>query len=257
MALHFADHPQERFRHAPLSSVLCQLRFKNPIFALATDVGVTGFQEAVRRHYPNTQAESGTQLGLTPQGVNVQQTVPTWRFSSESGDWRVGLGVDFVSLETPNYTHFDDFYERLDGILAVLDRTVHPGASARIGLRKVNEIKRPVAAPHEWTRYIRSELLGALAVDSFPTGVKFAFAELRFEDGDNELAIRHGLHPVEAGTYVLDMDYSTETEQEIAATPELRDLFRHFSAGMTSFFYYVAEPELIREMDAYPKEGGA
>ncbi len=255
MALQFTEHDQVRFRHAPLASVLCQIRFP-PIFSLATAVGVTGFQEAIRSRYPSTDTETGAQVDLSPQQVNIQQTAPTWRFTSDDGSWRVGLGVDFMSLETPSYTEFADFQDRLQSLLSAIERTVHPGPSTRIGLRKVNQISKPVRSPEEWEAYVKPELLGALSIRNFPAPVVFAFSDLRFADGDCELAVRHGLHPTEEGTYVVDMDYWTESSYVIAATPELRQLFRDFSAGMTSFFHFIAQPRLISEMEPYPKEEG-
>jgi uncharacterized protein (TIGR04255 family) len=247
VGLKFAEYSQVRFTHAPLASVLCQLRFKSPIYALATDIGVSGFQEAVRPFYPQTTAQSGAQIGLAGQQVNFQQT--TWRFSSENNRWHVGLGVDFLSLETPFYTVFRDFYGRLEPILAVLERTVHPGVASRIGLRKVNEIRRTVEHPYDWREFVRTDLLGALAIDAFPAPVSFALSDIRFADGDNELVIRHGLHPTQEHTYVLDMDYYTEKELEIEPSLQMRDLFMTFSDGMTSFFHYMAQPRLIAEME--------
>ncbi len=195
-------------------------------------------------------------MDLSPQQVNVQQTAPTWRFTSDDGLWRVGLGVDFLSLETPSYTEFADFHDRLQSLLAAMERTVHPGSSTRIGLRKVNQISKPVSSPEQWAAYVKPELLGALAIESLPAPIAFAFSDLRFADGDCQLAVRHGLHPTEGSTYVVDMDYWTETAYNIAPTPELHGLFRGFSAGMTSFFHFIAQPRLIAEMEPYPKEGG-
>lgn len=251
MALEFAPFPTGvRYRRAPLASVLCQIRF-SPIFSLATDVGVAGFQEAIRSVYPEARAETDAQIDMAPNRMNVQQSAPVWRFTSADGNWRVSLGVDFVALETPQYTYFDDFLARLNLLLQALERTVHPGKSMRIGLRKVNQIHRQVADAAGWADYVNRTLLGAASLTTFPAPIVFSFADLRFQDGDCELAVRHGLHPGEESAYVIDMDYWTAAEYEIAPTGELSELLAHFSHGMTSFFHFAAESRLLEEMEPY------
>ena len=61
----------------------------------------------------------------------------------EEGNWRVSLAIDFVALETPRYTDFGEFLDRLMFVLDVLDRTVNVGDSTRIGLRKINLLTHP------------------------------------------------------------------------------------------------------------------
>jgi uncharacterized protein (TIGR04255 family) len=213
-----------------------------------------------------------------------------WRLSDSVGRWRVSLAVDFVAIETSHYEHFGEFLDRLSFVLEVLDRTVHPGDSTRIGLRKINLLSRPdMSAPTEWTRLLQPSLL-SLAGTPLPGKVALSLSDLRLRDGVNELVIRHGFPPRELGEavkalgmwanpaeltssgpiatqenasqaemasfeeYLLDADYSTPVPYPIRGEADLRDLLQEFSDGITSFFHSVITPELYQWLEPVPRE---
>ena len=134
MALTFSKHEDVVFSRAPLLSVLCQIRFK-PVLSLLSDVGVSGFQEALRFRYPILEREQNTNVAVSPQQsgpqVGIQQHAPVWRLTGgETNKYRVSIGTDFVSLDTSQYQDFGEF-ERLMFVLNALDRTIHPGEATR------------------------------------------------------------------------------------------------------------------------------
>ena len=262
MALEFAEHADVVFERAPLIRVLCQIRF-SPILSLLHAVGATGFQTAIRDVYPvMLPAETNASISVTPTEVGVEAQAPVWRFADEGKQWTVGLAVNFVSLETPTYSHIGEFLERFAHILSALHRTLRPSDSVRVGLRKVNLFEVKGRFTHGFHGVIRPELLGPLAVNDFPTPILGSFGHLLFKDDDNTLAIRHGLvnDEVDPGApdevpdrlrFVLDMDYFTERPQSVDGTGSVIQLLRYFSDGMTNFFHWAVED--AHKMDLGPQ----
>lgn len=240
VGLNFGEHDDVVFDHAPLVTVLCQVRFP-PVLSLMTAAGIAGFQTALREEYPTLlPPERSASLELGPQSVGVEASAPVWKLRDASGQWTVGLAVDFISLESPSYTNIDDFLTRFGRVLRVLRRTVRPAESLRVGLRKVNFIQAP--DPRQTASFlgiVRSELLGPLGVEQFPAPIGGYFSQLEFVDQDNVLVVRYGLQvQQDKPGFMLDMDYFTERPTEVGDAPSLMELLRHFSDGMTSFFHW-------------------
>lgn len=253
MALRFVEHPDVIFKRAPLTAVLSQVRF-SPILALLTEAGATGFQALMRDEYPNFEKSLEANVALSDSSVKVERRAPVFRFSSADNLWRVSLAVDFVALETPSYTNFEEFLQRMAAALDAVHRTLRPSASVRIGLRKVNEVHLESGAEHHrWREVVNPELLGAVGHAAFPVSPDFAFCELRFPDQGNVLAVRHGLHPDKPDTYVIDQDYFSERPYEVDAALELTRLLQHFSDGMTSFFHWALTEQFKQSLGPTPR----
>jgi len=240
VGLEFCTHRDVVFEHAPLVSVLSQIRFP-PILSLMSSAGVAGFQEALRETYPIfLPAERAATVQVDSELLGVRMSAPVWKMTDADKTWTVGLAADFVSLETPQYTDIDEFLTRYDRILTVLRQTLRPADSTRIGLRKINSIRLPGNDTAAFAEVIREELLGPLAIDRFPAAIGACFSQLDFQDDDNILTIRYGLEERPEGLgFVIDMDYSTERPQEVEGRNSLTDLLRYFSEGMTSFFHWA------------------
>jgi len=260
VALTFPALPDVVFERAPLLVVLTQIRFP-PILSLLAEPGVVGFQEAIRDDYGQMVKvdESGVLLG--PSGVQTERHAPIWKFTPDGNeDWVVSLSVDFVSFETPEYTHADDFIRRFNRVLDALDRTVHPASSTRIGLRKVNDITAPAPVTHTsgWREFLNPSLLGISGEEPLAPYVVETrnHARLRDENGD-ELAILHGLVGDNLGQYRLDLDYYSERPLEIRASSELSELLRTFAASETEFFMWALDPAFRETFGpiSRPKEG--
>lgn len=246
MALAFGDHPDVLFGKAPLELVLCQIRF-SPILALLDPAGVAGFQAALRDAYPEADQEFDAAVSVSPQGAALQRSAPVWRFSSSDGSWRSAIGVDFVALETSDAGayHFVEFKERLGAVLAAVDRTVHPGRSRRIGLRKVNVFQHPeVATVKQWRNLLRDELLGLAAASEVPESLVTDYAEIHFADGDKgTLSVRHGVDPEDSARYRVDLDYWNERSYEVSPSSGITDVLDGYARSMTEFFHWcLKEP---------------
>lgn len=251
MPLEFCQHQDVVFERAPLIRVLSQIRFP-PVLSLLTVAGVTGFQTAIRERYPTMlPVESTTEVTPEP---NAETQAPVWRFTDEERQWTVGLAVNFVSLETPSYSHIGEFLERFQYILSALHRTVRPADSRRIGLRKVNMFEVAGRDTTALVGVVRRELLGPLGTETFPAPIAGYFSNLMFADEDNALVVRHGLAEDDKGNsgdvtkFVVDLDYFTERPQEVDGTEAVIGLLRHFSDGMTSFFHWAVEDDYKIEL---------
>lgn len=256
MGLNFGKHSDVVFGHAPLVSVLCQIKF-SPVLSLMTPVGIAGFQTAIRSQYPTLlPPEQTTDIALGPQSVGIQQSAPLWKMVDPEKKWAVGISADFVSLETPSYSSISEFLERLNFVLRALHRTIRPSDSLRVGLRKVNAIKSGEYgnSTENLSEVIRPELLGPLSVKGFPADISGSFSQLQFVDGYNQLVIRYGLGSSDGEEgFVLDLDYYTEQPYAVDGDAGLRELLLHFSEGMTSFFHWAVEDSYKSRLDPRPR----
>lgn len=256
-ALRFVEHDDVVFGKAPLEAVLCQIRFP-PIFALMDQAGVSGFQEALRRDYPETSAERQVEFSLAADNSEVRQKAPVWRLRDASGDWTVSVAVDFVALETPAYPEWSEFRARLEFILAAANRTLNPARASRVGLRKINLFSSPnVTSPNEWNGYLRPELLGLAGMD-LPGNVKTAYSEVQIADASNgTLTARFGPDPQDSAKFRLDLDYWTERYYKLIPGSALVDRVEAYSHAITSFFHWSLEPSLYQELEPRPRVEGA
>lgn len=293
MALRFAEHEDVVFRKAPLLSVLCQIKF-DPVLSLLSDVGVAGFQESIRNLYPRFNAEQFERLEVsgspaTPQRrFGLSQSAPIWRHTDEEARWRVSIAADFIAIETPRYRDFEEFLDRLMFVLNAIDRTVHPGDSTRIGLRKINVLSHPdVSTTIDWRHFLRRELIGIVGTEH-PGQLMFGLSDIRFGEGLSELTVRHGAVPdhfVEqlersmvvssvdavpvaaqpettisqarepAHDYLLDLDYSTIAPYPVRDAEDLAEVLQEFSDGITSFFHWAILPRYREWLEPEPRHG--
>ena len=243
MPLDFGEHDDVVFERAPLSLVLCQIRF-SPILQLLTPAGVAGFQTGLRADYPNFLGPTrNAHVRMGPEEIDVKASPPVWKLADASHSWIVGVAQDFVSLETSKYTDMGEFLERLGTVVKVTKATLRPSDSVRIGMRKVNEINLPIAGhPESLVGVVKREMLGPLAVPGFP--VSGAAGQLELVDDDSQLVIRHGLavrQDAKPERYILDCDFFTERPYRIDRN-EVLQLVGQFSRGITDFFHWAIEP---------------
>jgi uncharacterized protein (TIGR04255 family) len=257
LSLDFGPHDDVVYGLAPLRSVLAQVQF-DPIFALFSQAGAAGFQEAIRSKYPRAKdPEQRTGISVEGRRIGVEQTPPVWRFTTEDDQWTVGLCVNFISLETPSYTRFEDFLERFTHLLHVLEKTLMPSSSTRIGLRKINAVAMPdPSAPHSLAERIRPEFLGPVARPDYPTALVQSLGQLQFDEDMNHMVVRHYLDGTDQQAFfVLDTDYFTDMPHEISGRGPIIDLLHHFSRGLTSFFEWVLQPAYKATLQPTPRGG--
>lgn len=254
MALSFPEHEDVVFGRAPLTLVLCQIRF-SPILSLLDEAGVSGFQTALRNRYPELDSQRAANVAVSPNSAQMSVSAPTWRLHSDEDSYEVSLAVDFVAIETPKYLHFGEFSDRLVETLDAIDRTVHPGRSKRVGLRKVNTLSHPdVSSPSDWNDLLKPQLLGLAAVSEMPGHIDRDYSELHLSDDANGvLSIRHGVEPDDPSRYRLDLDYWTEAALEVSSGDQMQNLLRGYSDSMTGFFHWCLTSDLYQALEPQPR----
>ena len=251
--------PQEvLLSHAPLDTVLCQVRFP-PILSIGKDDFVAPFQEAIRKDYPLTEQWMVQSLpfpfqapgGAPPQGLPITKT---YRFSTPDRSWRLNLAPDSLSLDTSRYTHRTEFLERLSQALTTLAAHVPLTHWSRLGIRYVDRIRGENLA--RVPEFFRPEMLGILGMDGIGKHLKQGLSEALLEVEEGNLAIRYGLLPGgktidplgipvdPADSWILDLDgfqehaetlKPFETQDVIAQTEAL-------SKRIYAFFRWMVLP---------------
>ncbi len=269
MALAFGEHNDVIFKKAPLVTVLAVIRFE-PVLSLMSEVGIAGFQEGIRSHYPHLSKHESGEIQLENQqsnvkNINFRQVAPVWMMQDDSNRWRVSLAADFIAFQTLAYLHFDKFLERLMNILAILDRTVHVGNSTRIGLRKINILSHPnVSSPRDWKQFLKPELLGVAGIE-LPGRLSTYRSTMSIEDDLGQFTIISGpicktesefiknslqLTPAAKSEslgsetneslvdILFDLDYGTIAPCPVGNGEEISKVLKEFSSGITSFFHW-------------------
>jgi uncharacterized protein (TIGR04255 family) len=184
------------------------------------------------------------ELQVTPAGVARSEQHPerVWRFETMDRRYVGTLTSTSVSVETGSYDDFDEFHLRLGEVLGVLagDDAFAPRLLTRLGVRYVNELRDERLAD-DATReaVINRELLGPAA--TLGTGLLASLQELRFQQEDGVLAIRHGLTAL--GQYLLDTDHYNEERQDFVASA-VAEQVRRWHDTIEGVFVWAFEPWL-------------
>jgi len=155
-------------KHAPLVLALCQVRFTS-MLSVNDPASLAAFQRAIQHRYPIgiPVQEVEVLFGIGPNSPGIRQEQrrsPQLQFTDQNDNWKVVLSPDFLTLETRNYEHFDDFLARLQESLDALVECIHPTIVTRLGLRYINEIRSRDLHKINWRDIIRQDLLGPIAV---------------------------------------------------------------------------------------------
>jgi uncharacterized protein (TIGR04255 family) len=196
------DASRVPLRNAPLVLALCQVRFSSMI-SVSDPTSLTAFQRAIKSKYPVAvpaqEIELLVGIGSPDSGLRGEQRRSSqWQFTDQEDNWKIVLAQDFLTLETRNYEHFDDFLSRLHEALDALVEHIQPTIVTRIGLRYVNEIRLDELQDMDWFDILRKDLLGAIAVPELVQNtIQVAAVQqlvLRYPH-DLGINIHHGLIP--------------------------------------------------------------
>ncbi len=247
----FDDPPSEvQLSQAPLDRVVFQVRFP-PIMAISQPEFIASFQESIRERYPilrrditlgiNVDVGEGLQNQALPQQV-------AWRFSDETGDWRVTLAPDFVALETTKYGTRADFLHRMELILQSLVHHVKPAHCSRIGLRYIDRVF--FASVAELKGLINPQVFGLLGTPMGTAAVQSVSQSL-FSLGEGQhLVARTALLapdmtvdpmtilPSPSPSWVLDLDMFTDVQSRFS-TSGILDQGDKFARRIYTFFRWA------------------
>lgn len=263
MAVHFPQLDRRPLAHAPLTSVVCQLRFDLTPQASEAKTARAFHEElgGPAGAYPKLESVTETAINFA-FGPNVvpalgQQSSPTtgWRLTNEEGTRSVGLMPHSLTFQDRHYEGWEeDFGPRLEAALAALEAHVDPVFEQRLGLRYINQITEPeVREADGWRGWIDPTLLGIVTHAEIGAQVKLARQQVVLDVApDVRGTLNHGFAPDPeregALTYLVDIDISREGMRpfdragvsaaaaefneyalgvfQAAVTPELRDRLR-------------------------------
>lgn len=211
---------QIRLSHAPLSRVLCQVRWqkltKFDLKQTSRDIA-----ELIGDSYPfsDERQEAVLTVGLT----GVQQTPggAIYRFQSADGTWAVTLGEVFLALETSAYEGHHDFVSRLAVVIDALGQVARIPGLQRIGYRYTNRIEDP-RDMQELESLFRPSILGGIAQGANLAAVVHTVTETVLKVDDSFLTVRSALlepnatidptlPPLERKSWLVDLDSFVES----------------------------------------------
>lgn len=200
--LRLPDVPRSVLHHSPLVLALCQVRFSS-MLSVTDPASLAAFQRAIQSKYPIGVPVQEVELfiGIEPNESEIrreQRRSPQYQFTDQDDNWKIVLSQDFLTLETRNYEHFDDFLAHLREALDALVQHIQPTVVTRLGLRYINEIRSNSLNSMDWSDIIQQDLLGPVAVSELVENTSQVASMqqllLRYPD-DLGINIQHGLIP--------------------------------------------------------------
>jgi len=230
---------------APLKLALVQVRTP-PMFAVDRPEAVEGLAQAMPEDW--VLVEEGraqrVQMQITPAGIaqSPEDAERVWRFETADRRYVATLTPTSVGVETAHYDDFGQFRARLDPVLSALveDSAFRPRLATRVGVRYVNEMRDDrLTEDDSRAAVVHPELLGPAA--ALGTGLIASLQELRFQQADGVLAVRHGL--TSPGEYLLDSDHYSEERRDFDV-PGITQLVQDWHDTIEGVFAWAFEPWL-------------
>jgi uncharacterized protein (TIGR04255 family) len=238
--------PEPILRNAPLSAVVCEVRFDAPplehILELGKRLEPLGLTEYV--------AEEGLQVAMRPGHIE-QHAVRRHRFADAAGASALTLDIQAFTYETAVYGGVDAFLGAWQPLAIAVGESLRLEARTRIGLRYVNEIPLDGGDQEAVTRAIKPELLPPWGAHEHLQALSVSLHELRFNQGEGELAFRHGLQraaPTAPPIYLLDFDHYEQRLRAFDVEDDAERL-RRFNATVNDVFRWSITEDKYRSFE--------
>ena len=258
----FPETPRVVYGRNPLEEVRCDIRFP-PILAIEASAPVA-FQEAVRADFPFFELKSSVKL---PAGVpqSVAQVVErdlsivggrSYAFTSEDREWTLSLSKDRCSLSCRRYGRWEQFRDRLRGVLEPLAAIYRPSFFTHNCVRYKNSIRREpldlVGRP--WSDLLRPWVSGPLDRLEARDGVEAIQSRcmIRLPDGMSrvESTFALGIHqPSNEPAFIIEAHVYNDARKVLTDVLPCLDTL-HRQAGL--FFRWCITDELHRAMRPTP-----
>ena len=251
MTIRFVDKPEIRLRNAPLSEVVCQVKFP-PNLRLSKDAPVE-FQEVVRDHFPELNIEQGVVVQfpspLSPENPAVEQMPKIFRFLTADGQAYIALAPDFIALTNLKYTHWGDFLLNLELAAKALMELYRPPYGTRIGLRFVNRITQQNTKCENFEQVLelfRPELTCFLRVDAWTEPVEM-LSRILLQDDSGKLSLRYGFGKDQNEPFfLLDFDYFEEGQLNL---DNLYQRLEHYHTRIYAAFRWCLLDESLKRFE--------
>lgn len=240
---------------APLVHVVTQIRFP-PILSVGSRDFVAPFQEAVRGVYPILRPDQVQDFAPPPREATSLPPQMIWRFTDEDGAWQVSLTSNFVSLDTKAYASREDFFTRLDAVLAALAKHVGPRTVDRVGVRYIDRITGD--ALERINSLIRPEMLG-IAATTVRESARHALSDNLFAvpDTSAQLLARWGFMPkdttidpaavevLSVPSWILDLDMFRHKPGSFSPAETAAEA-RSFAERIYTFFRWAVTDDFLK-----------
>lgn len=228
----FQSEDRVIYRHNPLVSVICQLRFP---LDLRIDVTMPAeFQQQIRADFPIAQEDMDGQGFHVPEDISqhfpqeLLDVLATrinrrFQFSSRDKTRTITLTNSFAALETNKYVRWEDFRQNLELMLSALCETYQIGFVTRVGLRYQNVVDRKtLRIEHsKWSELLSDFVLGPLSLAKSANTVQEHNGSflIQLEDPTDFVRVRYGLVTEKSGDpenvmFMLDHDFFTRNDME-------------------------------------------
>ncbi len=248
------------FARPPLRLVIAQVRF--PVLLRFGDSAfLAPFQDAIRAEYPRLSREDQVAFQVSPKGVQQSAGEQQWRFASRDGDWALVLSENALTIESRKYSSDADLLERFARALTAASDHLNVTERVRLGLRYINEFRLDgMFTLADWGIILRPEFVGFAATNLFDGDVERMVQEVRVQQPNGSLDIRHGLltgtivdpppenPPANGRFYFLDLDYydGSELELDIGGTI---DRLREYNHVLYRFFRWTLTEQMFHELE--------
>lgn len=138
-AVRFGSTRPPRLTKPPIELTVCQIRY--PVVPkLLNPEAIEPFREKLASEYPRLSFEQHDSVAMGGvDGPSVDRRT-LYKFEDPNQFWTVAVSPDFVAVEVPEYTKFDDFKGRLKTALRYVNEVYDVGLRTRIGLRYVDVV---------------------------------------------------------------------------------------------------------------------
>lgn len=261
----FEDVERVKFKHNPLTNVICQLRFPT-ILEIEKDVPAD-FQKLIVERFSDvnvaldmpepidTRFNDGQQMSFGVSLNRVQQPRKNYCFYSPDSDYMVNLTRNFLSLSTQNYDRWETFHEVMGYVLDAFIRVYGERDLTRVGLRYINAIsKRELNFPEDtqWNELINSCLLGIMGDTKLGQCVKGINSTILLNCVGElvNMQIKCGIFVkmdnVPEEVFLIDSDtFSTENNR----TDKVMDLLSRLHEKPRRFLHYAITDKLCEAME--------
>lgn len=242
--------PEPVLRKAPLTSVVCELRYQEAAADLRAIELSRGFEELGFSAY---ELEEGMQLALGP-GQLEQQAVKRHRFALPDGSATFTVADDLFSYEESTYLGIDAFLGRWEPLASLVAGQLAIGARTRLGLRYINQIPLDGDDRESVAAAVSEDLLPPWGSDPAMGELTVSLHELRFKQTEGEVTFRHGLQRLPRGpVYLLDFDHYEQRLAALKIEAEVARL-RAFNERVEGIFRWSITPEKYLSFE--PEERG-
>jgi uncharacterized protein (TIGR04255 family) len=227
---------------APLTLAVAQIRFRTVLSIEQAD-RVASFQSALGERYEfiDRQTTQTIRVMFGDKSIDSPQTPApetVWRFRELANNWIVSLSSSSVALEAQEYKDFESFSTEFMQLVGLLSAEFGPKTQTRIGLRYVNELVDERLRDGDFEAVLNGRLLGPIVGD-LRGDLLSSLSDLRFQQADGVLAIRHGL--VREETYLLDLDYFLEEDMDFALG-DIHERLNGYHQLIESLFVWALNP---------------